>query len=98
MPYMRIKLECHRCGLHLAIYTWYPDRHSVKTIACPECGCKHGGFALYMESNKGEIFEEILGASPLWEYGEPVNSTLAKDGLRYWNSVRIHRTWKDDGA
>ena len=30
--------KCFCCGLHFQTFSWQANRHSVGTIACPECG------------------------------------------------------------
>lgn len=29
--------QCMACSLEFAIFSWWPDRHTVVTTACPEC-------------------------------------------------------------
>lgn len=30
--------KCLDCSLEFALFSWWPDRHSVVNTACPECG------------------------------------------------------------
>lgn len=30
--------KCQDCSLEFAIFSWWPDRHTVVNTACPECG------------------------------------------------------------
>ena len=29
--------QCEECSLEFAIFSWWPDRHTVANTACPEC-------------------------------------------------------------
>jgi len=29
--------KCQNCGLEFALFSWWPDRHTVMNTACPEC-------------------------------------------------------------
>ena len=65
MPYTRLKAKCLDCDLHFIVYTWNRDKHSRKTLHCPECGQHAGNFATWRDEDAGEISQEVPGATPM---------------------------------
>lgn len=63
--YVRLKAKCLTCNLHFVVCTEYPERHSHKTIYCPECGRRGGDFLTYAEPVSGEIWQEVPGNAQL---------------------------------
>jgi hypothetical protein len=58
-----LKCKCLQCGLHFALCTWYPDRHSGSTIYCPECGQRGQGMLLWQEHVNQPISETVPGGA-----------------------------------
>lgn len=66
MPtYTQVKIKCLNCGLHFIICTWDKDRHSNKTIHCPECGSHNGAYLVWIQEKPGFIFEDVPGNAML---------------------------------
>lgn len=63
--YTLIKCKCLNCDLHFIICTWYPEKHNINAITCPECGKKNGKFLKWRENSFGFIFELVPGNSGL---------------------------------
>lgn len=63
--YTQMKVKCLNCGLHFIICTWYKDRHTNKTIYCPECGLHNGANLVWMQEKPGFIFEDVPGQAML---------------------------------
>jgi HNH endonuclease len=61
--FTEVKVECLACGLHFILCTWYPERHSAATIACPECGNTGTGFMITRQQEFGFIFERVPGTA-----------------------------------
>jgi DNA-directed RNA polymerase subunit RPC12/RpoP len=36
--------KCLRCALHFMVFSWRADRHTIRTVICPECGQREGLF------------------------------------------------------
>ena len=51
-------MKCMNCGLHFNIYTWYPERHSIDSIFCPECGLQ-GKFIIWKSVVGDPIFRHV---------------------------------------
>lgn len=49
---------CNLCGVHFNVYSWLPDRHSVATITCPECGQREGKFRHFVVQTSEAAGEE----------------------------------------
>ena len=54
---------CNRCGLHFNVYSWLRDRHTVKSIFCPECG-QHDGRFRHCRVQVGELTAADLKRDP----------------------------------
>lgn len=61
--YTRIKAKCMQCSLHFVICSWYPERHSAKSLHCPECGQHEGAFMVWSERVDGSVSQEVPGAA-----------------------------------
>ena len=48
--------KCGACGLHFNVYSWYPDRHTAKTVYCPECGQHEGHFVHWRKLVREQVF------------------------------------------
>lgn len=59
--YTQIKVKCLNCGLHFIICTWEKERHTNRTIHCPECGSQNGGYLVWIQEKPGFIFEDVPG-------------------------------------
>lgn len=59
--FTEVKVKCMSCSLHFIILTWYPERHSVQTVICPECGQRNGGFIIWRQRAFGFIFQHVPG-------------------------------------
>ncbi len=88
MAYTRRKFECMRCGLHFVICTQFPERHTIATVACPECRQHAGGFLAYTEEVPGVILEEVPGRAEVFQVAELIHPYM-KDGVLYWVAYKI---------
>jgi hypothetical protein len=62
-----VKVKCLECQLHFTLCTWEPDRHTARTIHCPECGQHRGHYMVWRESGLGFIFQHVPGRASLEE-------------------------------
>lgn len=60
--FVTVKAKCLRCGLHFALYTWYPGRHTAATIRCPECGQRHGNYIVWQTTQEEQYISQKVGA------------------------------------
>jgi len=74
VKHTRMAVVCQMCGLHFTIRTWFPKRHTEKTIYCPECGVR-GGKAIWMEEVEGPIYK-FVGMAELAAYSEKATKSL----------------------
>ena len=65
VTYQQIKCKCLNCGLHFVICTDDPDRHTISSIYCPECGQNGGLFMVWRETVSGFIYETVPGHAQL---------------------------------
>jgi hypothetical protein len=63
--YTRIKAKCLNCSLHFVLCSWYPERHSAKSLYCPECGQHQGQFIVWTERVSGSVVQEVPGNATL---------------------------------
>ncbi|QIB69296.1 HNH endonuclease [Aminipila butyrica] len=63
--YTQVKVKCLNCGLHFIICTWDKERHTNKTIHCPECGANNGRNLVWIQEKPGFIFEDVPGNAML---------------------------------
>jgi Zn finger protein HypA/HybF involved in hydrogenase expression len=61
--YSRIKAKCLNCSLHFVLCSWHPERHSAKSLYCPECGQHEDEFMVWIEDVAGAIVQEVPGAA-----------------------------------
>ena len=61
--YSQLRCKCMACGLHFTVHTWYPERHAVTTLYCPECGQHEARFIVYRATVEGYIFNAVPGAA-----------------------------------
>jgi hypothetical protein len=64
-----VKVKCLACSLHFALHTWAPQRHTLGSLTCPECGQHAGCFLLWAEPGPGRIVEHVPGKAPLVAVG-----------------------------
>lgn len=64
--YTQVKVKCLNCGLHFIICTWDKERHTNKTIHCPECGAHNGANLIWIQEKPGFIFEDVPGQAMLY--------------------------------
>ncbi len=64
--YRQVKAVCQNCGVHFLVATWFDNRHSAKTLFCPECGIR-GKKIVWAETVQGFIFQTIPGKAKLVE-------------------------------
>lgn len=62
--------KCLDCSLEFAIFSWWPDRHTVVNTACPECGrvTQKSHWLATVDSTPGRAFgkgPEIFQHSPV---------------------------------
>jgi hypothetical protein len=60
-----LKLKCLACSLHFTLCTWYPERHRLDSLHCPECGQHAGDFIIWVETGQGFIFQHVPGKARL---------------------------------
>ena len=59
--YTLVKAKCLRCSLHFIVCTEYPERHSARTLVCPECGQREGLYITWYQRMFGFIFQFVPG-------------------------------------
>ena len=57
----QLKFKCMMCGLHFIVCTWRPEKHSVISEYCPECGQHNGRFIMWSEPSDLPIFAVVPG-------------------------------------
>lgn len=62
--------KCLECSLEFALFSWWPDRHTVVNTVCPECGrvTQKSHWLATVDSTPGQAFGEgpdIYNWSPL---------------------------------
>lgn len=62
--------KCINCSLEFAIFSWWPDRHTVANTACPECQrvTQKSHWLATVSDNAGQVFghgPEIFHYSPV---------------------------------
>ncbi|HEY8504686.1 MAG TPA: hypothetical protein VIL46_08895 [Gemmataceae bacterium] len=62
------KAKCLQCSMHFIICTWRPERHSAKTLFCPECGQHRGKFLVWRQLESGFIFQMVPGRAQMEDY------------------------------
>ena len=61
----QLRMKCRDCGLHFTVHTWEPDKHSTKTMYCPECGQHEGKFVMWRLDVSDPIFAWVPGAADI---------------------------------
>jgi len=59
----QVKCKCAACQLHFIVCTWHPEKHSAKSLYCPECGQCVGKFTVWSEAVPQPIFTVVPGAA-----------------------------------
>lgn len=59
--YTQFRIKCMECGLHFVVCSWFPERHAMTTLYCPECGQHNAHFYLYRFAVEGYIFQLVPG-------------------------------------
>lgn len=63
------KIKCLECDPHFTVYTFYPDRHGLESLHCPECGQNSGHFMIWWQKEPGFIFQTVPGSATFYAYG-----------------------------
>lgn len=56
-------VKCMNCCLHFKVYSYYKDKHSAKTLYCPECGQHDAHFLVATSVEEKPIYEFVPGNS-----------------------------------
>ena len=73
----QLKFKCLQCSLHFVVCTWYPERHGVMAVYCPECGQHEGAFIMWAEPSQDFIFQVVPGNA---QFAAMYNPPRDKDG------------------
>jgi predicted RNA-binding Zn-ribbon protein involved in translation (DUF1610 family) len=67
--YWQVKVKCLSCGLHFILCTWQPERHTLASLWCPECGEHKRRFVIWLEELDGFIYQAVPGDASLINIG-----------------------------